>query len=66
MSDMINVGIIGGSGYTGGELMRLLLRHPYVNIEAATSRRLAGKDVCDTQTQLRGFLEMKFEDLRPA
>ncbi len=65
MSDMINVGIIGGSGYTGGELMRLLLRHPYVNIEAATSRRLAGKDVCDTHTHLRGFLDMNFEDLSP-
>lgn len=65
MSNMINVGIIGGSGYTGGELMRLLLRHPYVNIRAATSRRLAGNDVCDTHTHLRGFLDMKFEDLSP-
>ncbi|MGP8321284.1 MAG: N-acetyl-gamma-glutamyl-phosphate reductase [Methanosarcinaceae archaeon] len=62
---MINVGIIGGSGYTGGELMRLILRHPYANIEVVTSRRLAGKDVCDTHTHLRGFLDMKFEDLSP-
>jgi N-acetyl-gamma-glutamylphosphate reductase len=45
MTDMINAGIVGASGYTGGELMRLLLNHPYVNIETATSRRLSGKAV---------------------
>ena len=64
MENMINVGIIGGSGYTGGELMRLLLKHPQVNIEAATSRRLEGIDVCDTHKHLRGFLDLKFEDLQ--
>jgi len=62
---MTKVGIIGGSGYTGGELMRLLLNHPHVNINAATSRRLAGEDVCDTHKHLRGFLDMRFEDLSP-
>ncbi len=45
--------------------MRLLLNHPYANVVAATSRRLAGKDICDTHTHLRGFLDMKFEDLSP-
>ena len=35
---MINVGIVGGSGYTGAELIRWLLAHPHVNIVSATSR----------------------------
>ncbi|NPE30446.1 N-acetyl-gamma-glutamyl-phosphate reductase, partial [Methanococcoides sp. SA1] len=51
---MINAGIVGASGYTGGELMRLLLNHPYVNIETATSRRLSGEAVSDTHKHLRG------------
>lgn len=42
---MIKVAIIGGSGYTGGELLRLLLDHPHVSIEAVTSERSAGKFV---------------------
>jgi N-acetyl-gamma-glutamyl-phosphate reductase len=62
---MINVGIIGASGYTGGELMRLLLNHPEVNIVAATSRNLAGKPVSDQHRHLKGFLDLKFEDLGP-
>lgn len=62
---MINAGIVGASGYTGGELMRLLLNHPNVNIEAATSRRLSGEDVSDTHKHLRGFVDLKFEDLDP-
>ena len=40
---MIDVGIVGGSGYTGGELLRLLANHPEVKVVAVTSRKLAGK-----------------------
>lgn len=65
MTDLINAGIVGASGYTGGELMRLLLNHPYVNIETATSRRLSGEAVSDTHKHLRGFVDMAFEDLSP-
>ncbi|TGC08446.1 N-acetyl-gamma-glutamyl-phosphate reductase [Methanolobus halotolerans] len=62
---MINAGIIGASGYTGGELMRLFLNHPEVNIVAATSRKLAGKPVSGTHRHLKGFLDLKFQDLGP-
>ncbi|MDR6221997.1 N-acetyl-gamma-glutamyl-phosphate reductase [Methanococcoides alaskense] len=65
MTDMINAGIVGASGYTGGELMRLLLNHPYVNIETATSRRLSGEAVSDTHKHLRGLVDIEFEDLSP-
>jgi N-acetyl-gamma-glutamyl-phosphate reductase len=62
---MINAGIIGASGYTGGELMRLLLNHPEVNIVAATSRNLEGKSVSDHHRHLKGFLDLEFQDLGP-
>jgi len=44
---MLNVSIIGGSGYTGLELLRILLNHPFVSIKRVTSRQFAGKQVCD-------------------
>ncbi|MRR08135.1 MAG: N-acetyl-gamma-glutamyl-phosphate reductase, partial [Deltaproteobacteria bacterium] len=40
---MIRVGIYGGSGYTGLELMRILLRHPDVEVTALTSRKFKGQ-----------------------
>ena len=43
---MINVGILGAAGYTGGELIRLLLNHPEVNIVFANSESNAGNPVC--------------------
>ncbi|WAM22761.1 MAG: N-acetyl-gamma-glutamyl-phosphate reductase, partial (plasmid) [Candidatus Methanoperedens sp.] len=49
----MDIGIIGGSGYTGGELLRLLSRHPVANIKAVTSRSRKGKKVSDTHTHLR-------------
>jgi N-acetyl-gamma-glutamylphosphate reductase len=45
---MINAGIIGASGYTGGKLMSLLLNHPEVNIAAGTS---VGWEVCSSYSQ---------------
>jgi len=50
---MINVGIIGGTGYTGVELLRLLLGHPQVHIQAVTSRGEAGTRVADLFPNLR-------------
>jgi N-acetyl-gamma-glutamyl-phosphate reductase len=44
---MLNVSIIGGSGYTGLELLRILLNHPFVSIKRVTSRQFAGKQACD-------------------
>jgi LysW-gamma-L-alpha-aminoadipyl-6-phosphate/LysW-L-glutamyl-5-phosphate reductase len=63
---MINIGIIGGSGYTGGELLRILLRHPNVNIETITSERYAGKKVSLVNPNLRNVTDLRFssrEDL---
>lgn len=59
----MDIGIIGGSGYTGGELMRLLARHPEANIKAVTSRSRKGQEVSDTHTHLRKIIDLKFEDL---
>ena len=44
---MISVGIVGASGYTGEELVRLLLKHPDVSIDVLTSRTHVGKEVSD-------------------
>ena len=57
---MIKAGIIGGSGYTGGELIRLLLNHPEVEIDFVFSTTRAGKKVTTVHADLLGISEMKF------
>ncbi|MEY2633711.1 MAG: N-acetyl-gamma-glutamyl-phosphate reductase [Pseudomonadota bacterium] len=59
---MIKVGIVGGTGYTGVELLRLLVQHPEAEIVAITSRGDAGKPVADMFPSLRGRVALKFED----
>jgi N-acetyl-gamma-glutamyl-phosphate reductase len=59
---MIRVGIVGGTGYTGVELLRLLARHPEVQITSITSRGDAGTDVAQMFPNLRGRLRLRFED----
>ncbi len=56
----INVGIIGGAGYTGGELIRLLLNHPGVDISFIHSRSNAGKPVHTIHQDLLGDTDLKF------
>jgi N-acetyl-gamma-glutamyl-phosphate/LysW-gamma-L-alpha-aminoadipyl-6-phosphate reductase len=51
---MVRVSIIGGSGYVGGELLRLLLFHPEAQVVQVTSERLAGRPVTTTHPNLRG------------
>ena len=58
----INAGIIGGAGYTGGELLRLLLRHPQVNISFVHSRSNAGKPVYSVHHDLNGETDIIFTD----
>lgn len=62
MDSVINVGIIGGSGYTAAELLRLLVRHPRVRLQAITSRAEAGKPVTSLFPNLVGFLDLAFAD----
>ncbi|PKB43162.1 N-acetyl-gamma-glutamyl-phosphate reductase [Cellulophaga sp. RHA19] len=57
---MINIGIIGGSGYTGGELIRLLLNHPKVNIDFIYSTTRAGKNITTAHPDLLGQTDLKF------
>lgn len=60
---MISVGIVGGTGYTGVELLRLLLRHSKVQVRILTSRTEAGKRVADMFPSLRGHTALEFSDL---
>lgn len=57
---MIKVGVVGGTGYTGVELLRLLSRHPQVELVAITSRGEAGMAVADMFPSLRGRVNLKF------
>jgi len=56
----IRAGIAGASGYTGGELLRILLQHPAVEISVATSRHNAGKPVHEIHADLFGETDLKF------
>ena len=56
----IKVGIVGGTGYTGVELLRLLVNHEQVQIQAVTSRAEAGKQVADFFPNLRGHINLAF------
>lgn len=57
---MIKVGIVGGTGYTGVELLRLLAQHPEVELTAITSRKEAGMPVADMFPSLRGRVSLAF------
>lgn len=57
---MIKVGIVGGTGYTGVELLRLLAQHPEVDLRVITSRSEAGMPVADMYPNLRGHVALKF------
>jgi len=59
---MLRVAILGGSGYTGSELLRLLLSHPHVKVTAVTSERSSGFQVSDIFLNFRGT-DLKFEPL---
>ncbi|MFZ5466542.1 MAG: N-acetyl-gamma-glutamyl-phosphate reductase [Pseudomonadota bacterium] len=59
---MIRVGIVGGTGYTGVELLRILALHPEVELTAITSRGNAGEKVADMFPNLRGHVDLAFSD----
>ncbi|MEH6577443.1 MAG: N-acetyl-gamma-glutamyl-phosphate reductase [Amphritea sp.] len=57
---MIKVGIVGGTGYTGVELLRLLANHPRVKVEVITSRSEEGVRIDDMYPNLRGHYDLQF------
>jgi len=57
---MIKVGVVGGTGYTGVELLRLLAAHPDVQLSVITSRSEAGRAVSDLFPNLRGSVDLEF------
>ena len=59
---MIKIGIIGGAGYTGGELLRILIHHPEVEIVYVNSKSQTGKPVYNTHTDLLGDTDLTFSD----
>ena len=60
---MIRVAVAGASGYMGAELLRLLLRHPNIEIRGVTSDRLAGEPLAGTYPHLRGLTDLRFHEL---
>ncbi len=59
---MIKIGILGGTGYTGVELLRLLATHPQADLRVITSRGEAGKKVTDLFSNLRGHVKLAFTE----
>ena len=62
MKKLIKVSVVGGSGYTGVELLRILSNHPNVDLYQITSRGDAGKLVSDVYPSLRGYVDLTFVD----
>ncbi len=61
----IKIGIIGAAGYTGGELIRILIHHPHVEIKFVNSKSQAGKPVYETHTDLIGDTDLLFTNQLP-
>ncbi len=59
---MIKVGVVGGTGYTGVELLRLLAQHPSIRLQAVTSRSEAGQKLQDVYPNLRGHVDITFTE----
>jgi len=60
-----NIAILGASGYTGVELIRILVNHPNVKISYITAEKHAGKNVSEVFPHLKGILDLKLEKLDP-
>lgn len=58
----IKVGIVGGTGYTGVELLRILANHPYVDLQVITSRSEAGLPVSNLFPNLRNYMDIQFSE----
>ncbi len=60
---MLNIGIVGGTGYTGVELLRLLALHADAKLKVITSRKEAGSSVADMFPNLRGKIDLRFSEV---
>ena len=65
MAERINIAILGGSGYTAVELIKILFRHPHAEIVAITSRQEAGKPVSESHPSLLGRCDLPMENFDP-
>ena len=63
---MVKIGIVGGTGYTGVELLRILANHQEAELVCVTSRGEAGKPVTELFASLRGFVDIAFSEPDPA
>jgi len=63
---VIKIGIVGGTGYTGVELLRILAVHPEAQVQCITSRSEAGVPVADMYPNLRGHFDLAFSEPDPA
>ena len=59
----MKVGIVGASGYVGGEVLRLLVSHPQVEVSMVTSRQYVGDYIHRTHPSLKGFTDMTYSEL---
>ena len=59
---MLSAGVVGGTGYTGVELLRLLIMHPQVELKCVTSRSEAGNKVADMFPNLREHTDIAFTE----
>ncbi|MDK4564554.1 N-acetyl-gamma-glutamyl-phosphate reductase, partial [Kingella kingae] len=62
MTSKLKIGIVGATGYTGVELLRLLAKHPHGEVTAITSRGEAGVHIADYFPSLRGVYGLTFQD----
>src|SRR5689334_2956339 len=65
MKNKIRIGILGATGYTALELIKLLLRHPQADITVLTSRQEGTPSVASVHPQLAGRINLSLEDLNP-
>ena len=63
MRFIMKVGVVGASGYVGGETLRLLVNHPEVEITTVTSRQHVGEYLHRVQPSLKGFTDLTFSEL---
>ena len=59
----MKVGIVGASGYVGGEVLRLLVSHPKVEVSMVTSRQYVGDYIHRTHPSLKGFTDLTYSEL---